>query len=125
MIHQPAAAFYEAQAGEFVMEAEELLKLREIITKVYVQRTGKPLWVVSEDLERDVFMSATEAQTHGIVDLVAVQWKKKGFRANPWFEIFLPGFIFIKLNKMGVIHNHRVRIDLNQLIMYTIQHANY
>ncbi|KAL6312141.1 hypothetical protein AAG906_021950 [Vitis piasezkii] len=41
--------------------------------KVYVQRTGKPLWVVSEDLERDVFMSATEAQTHGIVDLVAVQ----------------------------------------------------
>lgn len=73
MIHQPAAAFYEAQAGEFVMEAEELLKLREIITKVYVQRTGKPLWVVSEDLERDVFMSATEAQTYGIVDLVAVQ----------------------------------------------------
>nr|YP_010311126.1 clp protease proteolytic subunit [Tetrastigma sp. Wen 12461]UNA63266.1 clp protease proteolytic subunit [Tetrastigma sp. Wen 12461] len=73
MIHQPAAGFYEAQAGEFVMEAEELLKLREIITKVYVQRTGKPLWVVSEDLERDVFMSATEAQTHGIIDLVAVQ----------------------------------------------------
>lgn len=73
MIHQPAAAFYEAQAGEFVMEAEELLKLRETITKVYAQRTGKPLWVVSEDLERDVFMSAAEAQTHGIVDLVAVQ----------------------------------------------------
>nr|YP_010314435.1 clp protease proteolytic subunit [Cissus tuberosa]YP_010314517.1 clp protease proteolytic subunit [Cissus trifoliata]YP_010314599.1 clp protease proteolytic subunit [Cissus quadrangularis]YP_010314681.1 clp protease proteolytic subunit [Cissus microcarpa]YP_010314764.1 clp protease proteolytic subunit [Cissus discolor]UNA64000.1 clp protease proteolytic subunit [Cissus tuberosa]UNA64082.1 clp protease proteolytic subunit [Cissus trifoliata]UNA64164.1 clp protease proteolytic subunit [Ciss len=73
MIHQPAAAFYHAQAGEFVMEAEELLKLREILTKVYAQRTGKPLWVVSEDMERDVFMSATEAQTHGIVDLVAVQ----------------------------------------------------
>ena len=73
MIHQPAAAFYEAQAGEFVMEAEELLKLREIITKVYVQRTGKPLWVVSEDMERDVFMSATEAQAHGIVDLVATE----------------------------------------------------
>nr|YP_010191662.1 ATP-dependent Clp protease proteolytic subunit 1 [Citrullus ecirrhosus]QZL38706.1 ATP-dependent Clp protease proteolytic subunit 1 [Citrullus ecirrhosus] len=73
MIHQPASAFYEAQAGEFVLEAEELLKLRETITRVYVQRTGKPLWVVSEDLERDVFMSATEAQAHGIVDLVAVQ----------------------------------------------------
>ena len=41
MIHQLAAAFYEAQAGEFIMEAEELLKLRKIITKVYVQRTGK------------------------------------------------------------------------------------
>nr|YP_010470936.1 clp protease proteolytic subunit [Bouea macrophylla]UVF62765.1 clp protease proteolytic subunit [Bouea macrophylla] len=73
MIHQPIAGFYEAQAVEFILEAEELLKLREILTRVYVQRTGKPLWVVSEDMERDVFMSATEAQAHGIVDLVAVK----------------------------------------------------
>ena len=75
MIHQPASSFYEAQTGEFILEAEELLKLklRETITRVYVQRTGKPIWVISEDMERDVFMSATEAQAHGIVDLVAVQ----------------------------------------------------
>nr|AJE71897.1 ATP-dependent Clp protease proteolytic subunit [Strophostyles leiosperma] len=73
MIHQPASSFYEAQAGEFVLEAEELLKMRETITRVYVQRTGKPLWVISEDMERDVFMSAAEAQAHGIVDLVAVE----------------------------------------------------
>nr|YP_009727382.1 clp protease proteolytic subunit [Hibiscus cannabinus]QIA46682.1 clp protease proteolytic subunit [Hibiscus cannabinus] len=72
MIHQPASSFYEAQTGEFILEAEELLKLRESLTRVYVQRTGKPLWVVSEDMERDVFMSATEAQAHGIVDHVAV-----------------------------------------------------
>ena len=73
MIHQPASSFYEAQTGEFILEAEELLKLRETITRVYAQRTGKPLWVVSEDMERDVFMSATEAQAHGIVDLVATE----------------------------------------------------
>ncbi|CAN7085167.1 unnamed protein product [Brassica oleracea var. botrytis] len=73
MIHQPASSFYEAQTGEVILEAEELLKLRETITRVYVQRTGKPIWVVSEDMERDVFMSATEAQAHGTVDLVAVQ----------------------------------------------------
>nr|ARC98301.1 clp protease proteolytic subunit [Chamaebatia foliolosa]ARC98455.1 clp protease proteolytic subunit [Dryas drummondii]ARD04410.1 clp protease proteolytic subunit [Dryas octopetala var. asiatica] len=73
MIHQPASSFYEAQTGEFILEAEELLKLRETITRVYAQRTGKPLWVVSEDMERDVFMSSTEAQAHGIVDLVATE----------------------------------------------------
>nr|YP_009472369.1 ATP-dependent Clp protease proteolytic subunit [Khaya senegalensis]QWY87968.1 ATP-dependent Clp protease proteolytic subunit [Khaya anthotheca]QWY88053.1 ATP-dependent Clp protease proteolytic subunit [Khaya grandifoliola]QWY88138.1 ATP-dependent Clp protease proteolytic subunit [Khaya ivorensis]APO08690.1 ATP-dependent Clp protease proteolytic subunit [Khaya senegalensis]QWY88223.1 ATP-dependent Clp protease proteolytic subunit [Khaya senegalensis] len=72
MIHQPIGGFSEGQTGEVILEAKELLKLREILTKVYVQRTGKPLWVVSEDMERDVFMSATEAQAHGIVDLVAV-----------------------------------------------------
>ncbi|RYR38679.1 hypothetical protein Ahy_A09g043819 [Arachis hypogaea] len=60
------------QTGEFILEAEELLKLRETITRVYVQRTGKPVWLVSEDMERDAFMSAAEAQAHGIVDLVAV-----------------------------------------------------
>lgn len=47
MVHQPASDFYEAQTGEAILEAEELLKLRETITRVDVQRTGKPLWVVS------------------------------------------------------------------------------
>nr|YP_009494899.1 clp protease proteolytic subunit [Gentiana caelestis]YP_009494972.1 clp protease proteolytic subunit [Gentiana hexaphylla]YP_009495120.1 clp protease proteolytic subunit [Gentiana oreodoxa]YP_009495193.1 clp protease proteolytic subunit [Gentiana ornata]YP_009495351.1 clp protease proteolytic subunit [Gentiana veitchiorum]AOP04319.1 clp protease proteolytic subunit [Gentiana lawrencei var. farreri]AWO66731.1 clp protease proteolytic subunit [Gentiana caelestis]AWO66804.1 clp protease prot len=73
MIHQPASSFYEAATGEVILEAEELLKLREIITRVYAQKTGKSLWVLSEDMERDVFMSATEAQAYGIVDLVAVK----------------------------------------------------
>ncbi|CAN6458734.1 unnamed protein product [Victoria cruziana] len=71
--HQPASSFYEAQAGEFILEVEELLKLCEILIRVYVQKTGKPLWLVSEDMERDVFMSATKAQAHGNVDLVAVE----------------------------------------------------
>ncbi|KAM0932015.1 putative endopeptidase Clp [Dioscorea sansibarensis] len=43
MIHQPASSFYEAQAGEFILEAEELLKLRETLTKVYVQKNGQSL----------------------------------------------------------------------------------
>nr|QXO87208.1 ClpP [Leichhardtia flavescens] len=71
MMHQPASLFYDAQAREAILEAEELLELRETLARVYAQRTGKPLWVVSEDMERDVFMSATEAQAYGIVDLVA------------------------------------------------------
>nr|QWV60864.1 clp protease proteolytic subunit [Cucurbita ficifolia]UDU84580.1 ATP-dependent Clp protease proteolytic subunit [Cucurbita ficifolia] len=73
MIHQPASSFYEGQTEELILEAKELLRLREIVTKLYVERTGKPVWVVSEDLERDAFMSATEAQAHGIVDVVAVE----------------------------------------------------
>ncbi|MBA0642716.1 hypothetical protein Goklo_027061, partial [Gossypium klotzschianum] len=31
--------------GEFILEAKELLKLRESLTRVYVQRTSNPLWV--------------------------------------------------------------------------------
>ncbi|MFQ6629458.1 hypothetical protein Gotur_007534 [Gossypium turneri] len=43
MIHQPASSFYEAQTGEFILEAEELLKLHESLIRVYVQKTSKPL----------------------------------------------------------------------------------
>nr|YP_009555682.1 clp protease proteolytic subunit [Selaginella kraussiana]AZU95799.1 clp protease proteolytic subunit [Selaginella kraussiana] len=70
MIHQPASPSYEGQAGDCLMEAEEILKIRDCITKIHVQRTGKPLWVVSEDMERDVFMSAVEAKHYGIIDIV-------------------------------------------------------
>ncbi|TYI47609.1 hypothetical protein E1A91_D13G185900v1 [Gossypium mustelinum] len=73
MIHQPASSFYEAQIREFILEAEELLKLHENLTRVYVQKTGKHLWVVAEDMENDIFMSSTKAQAHEIVDLVAVK----------------------------------------------------
>nr|YP_009549296.1 ATP-dependent Clp protease proteolytic subunit [Vittaria graminifolia]YP_009549469.1 clp protease proteolytic subunit [Vittaria appalachiana]AYW16445.1 ATP-dependent Clp protease proteolytic subunit [Vittaria graminifolia]AYW16618.1 clp protease proteolytic subunit [Vittaria appalachiana] len=73
MIHQPASSYYDGQAGECVMEAEEALKLRDCITKVYAQRTGKPLWIISEDMERDVFLSAEEARDYGVADLVALE----------------------------------------------------
>jgi ATP-dependent Clp protease protease subunit len=72
MIHQPAGSFSEVATGEFILEVGELLKLRETLTRVYAQRTGKPLWVVSEDMERDVFMSAEEARDYGLIDLVAI-----------------------------------------------------
>nr|YP_009667676.1 Clp protease proteolytic subunit [Cololejeunea lanciloba]QCW58452.1 Clp protease proteolytic subunit [Cololejeunea lanciloba] len=82
MIHQPASSYYDGQAGECIMEAEEVLKLRDCITKVYVQRTGKPLWVISEDMERDVFMSAKEAKIYGIVDLVAIENNSSNTTSN-------------------------------------------
>nr|YP_010284401.1 clp protease proteolytic subunit [Caragana sinica]UKQ56032.1 clp protease proteolytic subunit [Caragana sinica]WIL99423.1 ATP-dependent Clp protease proteolytic subunit [Caragana sinica] len=71
MIHQPASSFYEGQTAECMLEANELLKMRQIMTKIYAQRTGKPSWQISKDMERDHYMSAEEAQAHGIVDMVA------------------------------------------------------
>nr|AZL35777.1 ATP-dependent Clp protease proteolytic subunit [Ligustrum lucidum] len=62
MIHQPASSFFESQTGEFVMEMDLVVALRDQVENLYIEKTGQPLWVVSEDMERDVFMSATEAQ---------------------------------------------------------------
>nr|YP_010996979.1 Clp protease proteolytic subunit [Plumbago zeylanica]WPJ72678.1 Clp protease proteolytic subunit [Plumbago zeylanica] len=70
MIHQPKSAFYEDESGTCMLEVEEIIILRENITNIYIQRTGQPLWVIVEDLERDAFLSATEAQAHRIIDLI-------------------------------------------------------
>nr|WEB51364.1 Clp protease proteolytic subunit [Tetraena hamiensis var. qatarensis] len=70
MIHQPSNIYRELSATDFADEAVDLLRMREIIVEVMSQRTGQPIWVISEDMERDVFMSADEAKAYGIVDLV-------------------------------------------------------
>nr|YP_010831882.1 clp protease proteolytic subunit [Caragana brachypoda]WFG50940.1 clp protease proteolytic subunit [Caragana brachypoda] len=71
MIHQPASSFYDGQTAECMLEAGELMIMRENMIKIYEQRTGKPPWQISKDMERDRYMSAEEAQAHGIVDMVS------------------------------------------------------
>lgn len=70
-MHQPASSFVDDKTGECVLEADELLIIRDTIIQIYVQRTGKPSWQIENDMERDLFMSAEEAQAYGIVDMVA------------------------------------------------------
>nr|YP_010006871.1 ClpP [Passiflora deidamioides]QNR05638.1 ClpP [Passiflora deidamioides] len=55
---------------QFFMEMEELLVIQENIVKIYAEKTGQPLETILADLDRDFFMSATEAQAHGIVDSI-------------------------------------------------------
>jgi ATP-dependent Clp protease protease subunit len=77
MIHQPASSFYEGQSAECIMEAREVLKLKNNIIQLYAQRTGFSVQVISAEMERDMFMSAKEAQDLGIVDRVTVDTKNK------------------------------------------------
>lgn len=90
MLHQPASTYYQARTPEFLLEVEELHKVREMITRVYALRTGKPFWVVSEDMERDVFMSADEAKAYGLVDIVGDEMIDEHCDTDPvWFpEMF-------------------------------------
>nr|WOV67679.1 clp protease proteolytic subunit [Haymondia wallichii]WOV67762.1 clp protease proteolytic subunit [Haymondia wallichii]WOV67845.1 clp protease proteolytic subunit [Haymondia wallichii] len=73
MIHQPASSLYEGPTGDFMLESDEMEIMLDTITKIYVQRTNQPAWIIADDLERDVFMSAEEAKVHGIVDLVGIE----------------------------------------------------
>uniref|UniRef100_A0AAT9ZWA6 ATP-dependent Clp protease proteolytic subunit n=2 Tax=Phanera TaxID=509012 RepID=A0AAT9ZWA6_9FABA len=70
MIHQPASAFEEVYMVELIMEVEEVMKIRENITRIFAKITSKPLSTIIADMERDAFLSAEEAQAHRLVDLV-------------------------------------------------------
>jgi ATP-dependent Clp protease protease subunit len=70
MIHQPQGGM-EGQASEIVLEKEEIVRLRRVLGRVYADITGQPLATIARDLDRDKYLSATEAKNYGIVDLVA------------------------------------------------------
>nr|YP_009141554.1 clp protease proteolytic subunit [Lens culinaris]AGW45920.1 clp protease proteolytic subunit [Lens culinaris]AIL56080.1 clp protease proteolytic subunit [Lens culinaris] len=70
MIHQPATSFFEEKTGECMVEASELMIIHQTMIEIYCERTGKPSWQISKDLQRDSFMSAEEAVAYGIVDAV-------------------------------------------------------
>nr|YP_009299619.1 clp protease proteolytic subunit [Pelargonium myrrhifolium]AJB99532.1 clp protease proteolytic subunit [Pelargonium myrrhifolium] len=68
MIHQPRVNDFDDRISEVGLEGETFLYLRDAVVQIFIERTNKPAWVVLADLERDTFMSATEAKTYGIID---------------------------------------------------------
>lgn len=70
MIHQPQGGM-EGQASEIVLEKDEIIRLRKLIGRLYVDLTGQSASTVARDLDRDKYLSAREAREYGIVDLVA------------------------------------------------------
>ena len=50
--------------------AEDIIKTKRRLNELYAKHTGQPLEVVERTLDRDYFMSASEAQAYGLVDSV-------------------------------------------------------
>src|SRR5690349_21456381 len=69
MIHQPSGGT-QGQATDIEIQAREILYMRERLNKVMADCTGQPLEKIAKDVERDLFMSAEQAKTYGIVDLI-------------------------------------------------------
>lgn len=69
MIHQPLGGA-QGQASDIEISAKRILKLRDHVNQIIVERTGQPKAKVEEDSDRDYFMSATEALEYGIIDKI-------------------------------------------------------
>ena len=69
MIHQPSGGA-QGQASDIEIQAREILKTREQLNRIYAERTGQPVEKIAADMERDTWLSPTEAKDYGLVDQV-------------------------------------------------------
>ena len=72
MIHQPLGGF-QGQASDIEIHAREILQIRERLNDILSHHTGQPLERISQDTDRDFFMSAEESVKYGLVDQVLVK----------------------------------------------------
>jgi ATP-dependent Clp protease protease subunit len=69
MIHQPLGGF-QGQATDIEIHAQEILKIRTKLNEILSHHSGKDIDKVSQDTERDNFMSGDEAVKYGLIDKV-------------------------------------------------------
>jgi ATP-dependent Clp protease protease subunit len=70
LIHQPWIGQIGGQATDIEIHARELVATRRLIAEIYERTTGKPIDDVLRDLERDFYLTASEALAYGIIDSV-------------------------------------------------------
>ena len=69
MIHQPLGGA-SGQATDVEIRANELLRWKRELTEVYVQNTGQTFEQLTQDMERDKFMTPEEAVAYGLADRI-------------------------------------------------------
>ena len=69
MIHQPLGGA-SGQATDVEIRANELLRWKDELTKIYEKTTGQPIQKLKDDMERDKFMTPTEAVEYGLADKI-------------------------------------------------------
>ena len=69
MMHQPWGGVQGA-ASDISIQAQEILRTRDILNGILAKHTGKSFEMVAKDTDRDFFMSPEEAKNYGLVDEV-------------------------------------------------------
>ena len=69
MIHQPLGGT-QGQASDVEIQYKELQYWKETLTKLYEKHTGQSYATLEADMDRDNFMSASEAVNYGLADKI-------------------------------------------------------
>ena len=69
MIHQPSGGA-QGQASDIVIQAEQILKIKDRLNHILADNTGQDLEKIEKDTDRDFAMTAQEALEYGLIDQV-------------------------------------------------------
>jgi len=67
MIHQPYGQV-GGQVSDIEIQAEEIIKTREVLNRILSGHTGQPIERIAKDTDRDRYLAAAEAKEYGLVD---------------------------------------------------------
>jgi ATP-dependent Clp protease protease subunit len=67
MLHQPYGNV-GGQVSDIEIQAEQILKTRDVLNQILAQHTTKPIEQIAKDTDRDFYMTAEEAKEYGVVD---------------------------------------------------------
>jgi ATP-dependent Clp protease, protease subunit len=68
-MHQPLGGT-QGQASDIAIQAQEILRLRNTLTEILSRHSGQTVEKISEDTDRDLYMTAQQAKDYGLVDEV-------------------------------------------------------
>jgi ATP-dependent Clp protease protease subunit len=70
LIHQPYTEGTGGQISDLEIQANEIIRMRELLEKMIADATGKTAEEVSRDVERDKILTAEQAVEYGLIDQV-------------------------------------------------------
>jgi ATP-dependent Clp protease, protease subunit len=72
LIHQASAGF-EGTAADIEVQAREILRMNARLQEMMAADTGQSVERIAHDINRDYWMSASEARDYGVIDLIVGQ----------------------------------------------------
>ncbi len=77
MVHQPRiGGAITGQATDLFIQAEEIMKTKDQLVDLYVEKTKKSKKEIEKALDRDTWMSADEAKKFGLIDRVVTSFNE-------------------------------------------------
>ena len=70
LIHQPYTEGTYGQTSDIEIQANEILRMRDLLESMIAEHTGKSKEEVSADIERDKILTAQAAVEYGLIDSV-------------------------------------------------------